>query len=76
MEADSVAVDPHKWLFAPLEVGCALVRDPKALHDTFSYRPQYYHLVEDPADKRISGSEGVVVPASGRPRGLQTNDRR
>ena len=54
MEADSVAVDPHKWLFAPLEVGCALVRDPKALHDTFSYRPQYYHLAEDPAEKAIN----------------------
>jgi glutamate/tyrosine decarboxylase-like PLP-dependent enzyme len=54
IEADSVAVDPHKWLYAPLEVGCALVRDPKALHDTFSYRPQYYHLVEDPAEKAIN----------------------
>ena len=29
-EADSVAVDPHKWLYAPLEAGCALVRDPRA----------------------------------------------
>ena len=26
--ADSVAVDPHKWLYAPLEAGCALVRHP------------------------------------------------
>jgi glutamate/tyrosine decarboxylase-like PLP-dependent enzyme len=26
-EADSIAVDPHKWLYAPLEAGCALVRD-------------------------------------------------
>ena len=26
-EADSVAVDPHKWLYAPLEAGCALVRE-------------------------------------------------
>jgi aromatic-L-amino-acid/L-tryptophan decarboxylase len=24
--ADSVAVDPHKWLYAPLEAGCVLVR--------------------------------------------------
>lgn len=52
--ADSVAVDPHKWLYAPLEVGCALIRDPKALYDTFSYRPEYYHLVEDPAEKTIN----------------------
>ncbi len=45
-EADSVAVDPHKWLYAPLEAGCALVRDPRALRDAFSYRPPYYHLDE------------------------------
>ena len=31
-----------------------LVRDPKILHDTFSVRPQYYHLVEDPAEKAIN----------------------
>ena len=30
-DADSVAVDPHKWLYAPLEAGCALVREPERL---------------------------------------------
>lgn len=42
--ADSVAVDPHKWLYAPLEAGCALVRDPQHLRDAFSYHPPYYHF--------------------------------
>jgi aromatic-L-amino-acid decarboxylase len=41
-EADSVAVDPHKWLYAPLEAGCALVRDPEKLRDAFAYHPPYY----------------------------------
>lgn len=45
-DADSVAVDPHKWLYAPLEAGCALVRDPKALLDAFSYHPEYYRFDE------------------------------
>jgi len=40
--ADSVAVDTHKWLYAPLEAGCALVRDPAALRKAFSYHPPYY----------------------------------
>jgi glutamate/tyrosine decarboxylase-like PLP-dependent enzyme len=31
--ADSVAVDPHKWLYAPLEAGCALVREPAVSRD-------------------------------------------
>jgi glutamate/tyrosine decarboxylase-like PLP-dependent enzyme len=43
-EADSVAVDPHKWLYAPLEAGCVLVRDPDALRKAFSYRPPYYQF--------------------------------
>jgi glutamate/tyrosine decarboxylase-like PLP-dependent enzyme len=46
-EADSVAVDPHKWLYAPLEAGCVLVRDPELLRDAFSYHPPYYHFAED-----------------------------
>ncbi len=45
-QADSVAVDPHKWLYAPLEAGCALVRDPEALRAAFSYHPPYYHFDE------------------------------
>jgi glutamate/tyrosine decarboxylase-like PLP-dependent enzyme len=44
--ADSVAVDPHKWLYAPLEAGCALVRDRAALSRAFSYHPAYYHFDE------------------------------
>jgi glutamate/tyrosine decarboxylase-like PLP-dependent enzyme len=40
--ADSVAVDPHKWLYMPLEAGCALVRNPATLRNAFSYNPSYY----------------------------------
>ena len=43
-DADSVAVDPHKWLYAPLEAGCVLVRDAATLRDAFSYHPAYYHF--------------------------------
>jgi aromatic-L-amino-acid decarboxylase len=42
--ADSIAVDPHKWLYAPLEAGCALVRDLSKLRDAFAYHPPYYHF--------------------------------
>jgi glutamate/tyrosine decarboxylase-like PLP-dependent enzyme len=45
-QADSVAVDPHKWLYAPLEAGCALVRDAAALRAAFAYHPPYYHFAE------------------------------
>jgi aromatic-L-amino-acid/L-tryptophan decarboxylase len=46
-EADSVAVDPHKWLYAPLEAGCALVRDPARLRGAFAYHPPYYRFEEE-----------------------------
>jgi aromatic-L-amino-acid/L-tryptophan decarboxylase len=45
-EADSIAVDPHKWLYAPVEAGCVLVRRPADLVRTFSYHPGYYHFDE------------------------------
>jgi glutamate/tyrosine decarboxylase-like PLP-dependent enzyme len=46
-DADSVAIDPHKWLYAPLEVGCTLVRNPAHLNDAFGYNPAYYHFETD-----------------------------
>ncbi len=42
--ADSLAVDPHKWLYAPLEAGCVLVRDAQRLRDAFGYSPAYYRF--------------------------------
>ena len=52
--ADSVAVDPHKWLYAPLEAGCTLVRDPEALPLAFSFLPSYYK-VDEHADGEAPG---------------------
>src|SRR5690606_26365894 len=34
-EADSLALDPHKWLYCPIEAACTLVRDPQALAAAF-----------------------------------------
>lgn len=39
--ADSLAIDPHKWLYVPVECGCALVKDAQAMRDTFSLVPSY-----------------------------------
>jgi len=52
--ADSVALDPHKWLYSPLEAGCVLVRHPKALLDTFSFHPEYYNFTGDADDPEIN----------------------
>jgi aromatic-L-amino-acid decarboxylase len=39
--ADSLSLDPHKWLFQPFEIGCVLVRDGSLLSDTFLILPEY-----------------------------------
>jgi glutamate/tyrosine decarboxylase-like PLP-dependent enzyme len=39
--ADSLAIDPHKWLYMPVECGCIFVRDAQAMRDTFSLTPPY-----------------------------------
>lgn len=39
--ADSVALDPHKWLHAPFEAGCVLIRDAAAHRGAFAVTPEY-----------------------------------
>jgi aromatic-L-amino-acid decarboxylase len=56
-QADSVAIDPHKWMYSALEAGCVLVRDPATLIDTFSYHPSYYSLDEEGQEPPINYHE-------------------
>jgi glutamate/tyrosine decarboxylase-like PLP-dependent enzyme len=42
--ADSVAIDPHKWFYTPIEAGCTLVKNKQQMVDAFSYRPAYYNF--------------------------------
>ncbi|MCH8326267.1 MAG: aspartate aminotransferase family protein [Bacteroidetes bacterium] len=46
-EADSIALDPHKWLYNPLEAGCTLVKNPQHLIDTYSSHPEYYNFTNN-----------------------------
>jgi glutamate/tyrosine decarboxylase-like PLP-dependent enzyme len=40
-DADSLALDPHKWMYVPVEAGLSLVRDGAAMRDAFSLVPPY-----------------------------------
>lgn len=45
-KADSITVDPHKWLFQPYEIGCLLVQNHKWLSGTFTEKPVYLRDIE------------------------------
>ena len=40
-QADSLSLDPHKWLHAPFEVGCAMVKNAAQHRDSFAMHPAY-----------------------------------
>jgi aromatic-L-amino-acid decarboxylase len=40
-QADSITLDPHKWLYQPFECGCLLVREGRRLRDAFEITPEY-----------------------------------
>jgi glutamate/tyrosine decarboxylase-like PLP-dependent enzyme len=44
--ADSLSLDPHKWLFQPIEIGCVLLRNRRLLHRTFHVLPEYLQDVD------------------------------
>ena len=59
--ADSIALDPHKWLFQPYELGCVLVRDRRLLREAFHIRPEYLHDAQG-ADEEVNfGDYGIQL---------------
>jgi aromatic-L-amino-acid/L-tryptophan decarboxylase len=50
--ADSVTIDPHKWFYAPLDVGAILVKDDRRLTASFGLKPAYLTDEFDRANER------------------------
>jgi len=44
-EADSVALDPHKWLYLPVGCGCVFYKDPSTAHAAFSHAADYTRAI-------------------------------
>jgi glutamate/tyrosine decarboxylase-like PLP-dependent enzyme len=51
--ADSLTLDPHKWLFVPFECGCLMMKDPSRLEQAFRIMPEYLKDVE-PGDEEVN----------------------
>jgi aromatic-L-amino-acid/L-tryptophan decarboxylase len=58
--ADSLVVNPHKWLFTPVDCSCLWTRRPEALHAAFAATPEYLRSTEDALNLKDYG------PALGR----------
>jgi aromatic-L-amino-acid decarboxylase len=53
-EADSVALDPHKWLYLPVDCGCVFYRDTEAARATFAHDAEYTRVLEQEPDEAFA----------------------
>ena len=53
-EADSVALDPHKWLYLPVDCGCVLYRDAQKARATFAHDAEYTRVMAQEADEAFA----------------------
>ena len=53
-QADSVALDPHKWLYLPVDCGCILYRDPETARATFAHEAEYTRVIGHGADEAFA----------------------
>jgi aromatic-L-amino-acid/L-tryptophan decarboxylase len=65
-QADSVTLDPHKWLYQPFECGCVLVRDGQALRNAFEILPDYLRDAEADAEEVNFCDLGLQLTRSAR----------
>ena len=52
--ADSLSIDPHKWLFCPMGVGCILIRDRAITEATFRFDSAYTTDADEPGLDRFA----------------------
>lgn len=52
--ADSVALDPHKWLYVPGDCGCVLYRDPGRARATFGHEAEYIRVMALASDEAFA----------------------
>jgi aromatic-L-amino-acid decarboxylase len=64
--ADSVTLDPHKWLYQPFECGCVLVRNGRALRAAFEMLPDYLRDAEADEEEVNFSDLGLQLTRSAR----------
>jgi aromatic-L-amino-acid decarboxylase len=64
--ADSVTLDPHKWLYQPFECGCLLVRAGRRLREAFRIQPDYLKDTEAAGQEVNFSDLGVQLSRTSR----------
>src|SRR2546430_2769691 len=52
--ADSIALDPHKWLYLPVDVGCVIYRAPEIARAAFAHEAEYTRIIGEKADEAFA----------------------
>jgi glutamate/tyrosine decarboxylase-like PLP-dependent enzyme len=52
--ADSIALDPHKWLYLPVDVGCVIYRAPEITRAVFAHEAEYTRIIGEEADEAFA----------------------
>jgi len=52
--ADSIALDPHKWLYLPVDVGCVIYREPEIARAAFAHEAEYTRVIGEKADEAFA----------------------
>jgi glutamate/tyrosine decarboxylase-like PLP-dependent enzyme len=53
-QADSIALDPHKWLYLPVDVGCVIYRKPEIARAAFAQEAEYTRVIGEKADEAFA----------------------
>lgn len=61
---DSLSLDPHKWLFQPIECGCLLVRDRRLLKEAYAIHPEYLQDVHRDQEAVNFADHGIQLTRS------------
>jgi aromatic-L-amino-acid decarboxylase len=53
-QANSIALDPHKWLYLPVDVGCVIYREPEIARTAFAHEAEYTRIIGQEADEAFA----------------------
>ncbi len=60
-KADSITIDPHKWMFQPYEIGCLLMRNAQYLQDAFKVTAEYLDILDNSGEQKNYSDHGVQL---------------